>query len=37
MSTPALIPVPALEGALLFVVCLLLAVIVAILMVVFLR
>ncbi len=37
MSTLALIPVPALEGALLFVVCLLLAVIVAILMVVFLR
>ena len=37
MSTPALIPVPALEGGLLFVVCLLLAVIVAMLVVVFLR
>jgi hypothetical protein len=37
MSTPALIPVPTLEGALLFVVFLLLAVIVAILIVVFHR
>jgi hypothetical protein len=37
MSTLALIPVPTLEGALIFVVCLLLAIIVAILMMVFLR
>jgi hypothetical protein len=37
MSTPALIPVSTLEGALLFMVCLLLAVIVALLMAGFLR
>jgi hypothetical protein len=37
MSTPALIPVPALDVGLLFLVCLLLAVIVAIMVVVFLR
>jgi len=37
MSTPALIPLPALEGSLLFVVLLLLAVIVAIMVTVFRR